>query len=113
MRLEEHQQAIELAAARGFQRGANFGRVMAVVVDHHDVVDHALDIKAAADARKLGETFLDQVGRDVQIERHACSGGGVANVVNARRMRQLKNAEVFAFVGKTEFAAQIRPFRCR
>ena len=33
MRLEEHEQAIELAAARGFEGGANFRGMMAVVVD--------------------------------------------------------------------------------
>src|SRR5260370_41022 len=53
MRLKEHEQAIELAAARRFERGANFGRVMAVVIDHGDVIDHALDIKPATHPSKL------------------------------------------------------------
>ena len=53
MRLEEHQQAIELAAARGFQRGANFDRMMAVIVDQGDAVDDAFDVKAAADAGEI------------------------------------------------------------
>ena len=39
VRLEEHQQALEMAAARGFERGANFGGVMAVVVDQRDAVE--------------------------------------------------------------------------
>ncbi len=65
MRLKEHQDAVELAAARGFEGGANFHGVVAVVVNHGDVVDDALDIKAAADACKFGEAFADQVGRNI------------------------------------------------
>src|SRR5260370_32052906 len=53
MGLKEHQQAIELAAASGFERGANLGRVMTVVIDHGDVIDDALDVKAAAHSGKL------------------------------------------------------------
>src|SRR4029077_536962 len=48
VRLEEHQQAIEFADARGFEGGANFSGVMAVVVDHRNVVDHAFDVEAPA-----------------------------------------------------------------
>src|ERR1700730_4524525 len=59
-RLKKHQEAVELAAASGFERGANFDRVMAIVVDHGDVVDDAFDIEAAADAGKFGEAFADE-----------------------------------------------------
>src|ERR1700687_79209 len=38
VRLEEHQQTIEFANARRFECGANFGGVMAVIVNHRDVV---------------------------------------------------------------------------
>jgi hypothetical protein len=38
---------------------------MAVVVDHGDVVDDALDVEAAADAGKFGEAFADEVARDI------------------------------------------------
>src|SRR5580704_872110 len=57
VRLEKHQEAVELAAASGFECGANFDWVMTVVVDHGDVVDDALDVEAAADAGKFGEAF--------------------------------------------------------
>src|SRR5438132_89495 len=67
MRLEEHQQSIELAAASRLKRGANLGGVMAVVVHDGDVVNHALDVKAAAYAGKFSEAFADQVSRNVQI----------------------------------------------
>src|SRR5580692_2182260 len=45
VRLEERQQAIELAASRGLKRRANLRRMMAVIVHHSDVVHHALDIE--------------------------------------------------------------------
>src|SRR6266478_1462088 len=53
MGLKEHQQAIELAAAGRFQSRANLSRVVAVVIDHGDVIDDALDVKAAAHSGKL------------------------------------------------------------
>src|SRR5882762_7729947 len=59
VRLEEHQQAIELADSCGFQSGPDFGRVMAVVVDHRNVVDRALNVEAPTNAGKLAETFAN------------------------------------------------------
>src|SRR5713226_9549745 len=47
MRLKEHEHAIEFAPARRFERGANLDGVMTVIIDHGDVIDDALDIKAA------------------------------------------------------------------
>src|SRR5438552_780822 len=105
MRLEEHKQAIELASAGRFERGANFGGVMAIVVNDGNVVDHALDIKAAAHAGKLSETFADQVSGNVQIEGNGGGRRSVANVVHAGRMRQTEQAEVFTSVGELELAA--------
>lgn len=63
--LEENEGAVELADARGFERGANFDGVMAVVVDDGDIVDDALDIEAATDACKFGEAFADQIAWDI------------------------------------------------
>src|ERR1700730_1008761 len=106
MRLEEHQQAVELADARGLQRSADFRRVMAIVVDHRDVVDHALNVEASADTREFAEAFADQLCRNVQIERDSSGSGGVAHVVNAWRMEELEYAEVVAFVGQAKFTAE-------
>ncbi len=64
MRLKEHEQAIELAAAGGFERGADLDRVMTIVIDHGDVIHYALDVKAAPHAGKLNEAFADQVSRN-------------------------------------------------
>src|SRR6266481_479983 len=87
MGLKEHQQSIELAAAGGFERGTNLGGVMAVIVDHGDVIDYALDVEAAAHSGKLDEAFADQVGRNVQIQSNGRGCCRVADVVHARRMR--------------------------
>src|SRR5216683_5146072 len=65
MRLEEHEQAIELATAGRFECRANLDRVMTVIIDHGNVIHHALDIKATAHAGKLNKTFADQVSRNV------------------------------------------------
>src|SRR5713101_1297044 len=106
MGLKEHEQAIELAAAGGFKRGANLDRVMAVVIDHSDVIDYALDVKAAAHAGKLNKAFADQVGRNIQVQRDCGRCRRVADIVHPRRMRQPEQAEIFAFVGQPERAAQ-------
>src|SRR5690242_6024037 len=105
MRLEEDQEAFELAAASGFEGGTDFSGMMAVVVDDGDVVDRALDVETAADAGEAGEAFADQVGRDVQVESYGGRGGGVADVVHSRRMRQAEDAQIIALVSQTEFAA--------
>src|SRR5262245_52784224 len=66
--LEEDEDTVELAAASCFERGSDFDGVMAVIVDDGDIVDDAFDIKAAADAGELSETFADQVAGHVEIE---------------------------------------------
>src|SRR6266853_6578977 len=106
MRLKQHQQPIELAAAGGFEGGADLGRVMAVVIDHGDVIDDALDVKTAAHASKIDKAFADQVGRNVQIQRDGGCRRGIANIVHARRVRKLEQAEIFALVSQPELAAQ-------
>src|SRR5258706_2262030 len=65
MRLKEHEQAIELAAAGGFERGADLDRVMTIVIDHGDVIYRALDVKAAPHAGKFNEAFADKATRNV------------------------------------------------
>src|SRR5580765_1362240 len=106
MWLKEDQQPIELTASSGFERGTNFGGMVAVVVNDGDVVDGAFDVEATADAAKFGEAFADEVGRDAEIKRHGGSGGGVAYIVDTGRMREAEGAKVFAFIGEAEFAGQ-------
>src|SRR5947209_2570771 len=79
---------------------------MAIIIDDGDVVDGAFDIETATNAPEVGEALANEFGGDVEIKGHSGSGGGVANVVNARRMRQAENTEVFRFVGEAKFAGE-------
>ena len=91
-----------MAAAGGFERGANFDGMVAVIVDQRDAVDGALDFEPAAHAGETFEARANQVGGHVEIERHGGSGGGVAHVVNARRAGQVKHAQIVAAIGEPE-----------
>src|SRR6266481_6486695 len=106
MGLEEHQQAIEFADARGFQCHADFGGVMAVIVDHRNVIDRSFDFEAAHYAREFAEALADQLRGDIEIQRDGGSGCGVAHVVDARRVEKLEDAEIVALVGQSKFAAK-------
>ena len=106
MGLKKHEQAIELAAAGRFERGADLHRVMTVVIDHGDVVHYTLDVKTAAHASKFDEAFADQVSWNAQVQRDCCGRRGVAHIVHARRMRQPEQTEIFTSVGQPEFAGQ-------
>src|SRR5690348_17100444 len=106
MRLKEHEYAVELAAAGGLEGGANFRRMMAVVVNYRDVVYDAFDVEAAADACKFSEAFANQIAGNVQVERDRRGGRGVADVVYARGVRQIEQAEILAFERETELTAE-------
>src|ERR1700677_3165825 len=94
VRLEQPQQAILIAAARGFERGANFGGMMAVIVDEGDAIEDAFDFEAAAHTGKFGESGADQVGRNIQRERDGGSGGGFAYSMNFRVRRAHESHEI-------------------
>src|SRR5712671_1562746 len=106
VRLKKHQQPIELADSCGFQGGPDLGRMMAVVVDHSNVVDRAFNVEAPTNAGKFAQAFANQFGGNVEIERDCGGAGGVAHIVDARGMEELENAEIVAFVGQPKFAAQ-------
>jgi hypothetical protein len=90
VRLKQHQQPVELAAARGFKRGLDFDGVVAVVVNDRDVVDRAFDVEAAADPAEVGKPPPDEFRRDVEVQGYRGGGRGVANIVDSGRMRQRK-----------------------
>ena len=110
VRLKENQQAVVVAAAGGFERGANFGGMMAVVVDQGDAVEDAFDFEAATNAGKFGEAGADQIRRDVQRKRDGGRSGGVAHIVNSRRGRQAEESEIFAVIFQAKFAGQAVEF---
>src|SRR5262249_40050485 len=106
MRLKEHQQTVELAAAGSFERGFDFNRVMAVIVDHGDVVDRAFGVEAAADSAQLREALAYQLCRNVEVKRDRCRGSRIADVMDPGRMGQAEQPEVFAFIGEAKFAGE-------
>src|SRR6267143_488881 len=79
---------------------------MTVVIDHGDIVNHTLEVKAAAHAGKLDEAFADQVSRNIKVQRDRRCCRCIADIVHARRMRQPEQAEIFAPVGQPELALQ-------
>src|SRR6266849_109752 len=106
MRLKKHQQAIELATAGCFERRANLDRVMTVIIDDGDAIDHALDVKTAAHSGKLDKALADQVSRNIQVQRDCRSRRRVADVVHPGRMCQPEQPKMFAFVSQPELALQ-------
>ncbi len=68
---------IELAAARGFERGANFGGMVAIIIDDGDVVDYALDVEAAANAGEFCEAFPDEVGGTLRYRATAAAAAAL------------------------------------
>src|SRR5712671_5679543 len=108
--LEEHQKAFEMADARGLERRANFNRMMAVIVDQGDVVDHSLDVKPAADAGEFFQTDANQVRRYIQIKRYGGGGGGIPHVVYSRRAVQMKLPQVVPAIRQAEDAFEAQQF---
>src|SRR6516164_2470067 len=106
VRLKEHQQPVELASPRGFECRSNLCRVMSVVIHHRNVVDAALDVESPAHACKLRQSFADQIARHVQIQRHRRRRCRIPDVVNSRRMRQVKHPKVLALVRQSKFAVE-------
>src|ERR1700676_2462513 len=84
--------------------------MMAVVVDDGNVIHDALQVKAAADARKFGQAFTDQVARNIQIERDGCGSSRISDVVHPWRMRQTEKAEVFVFKREAKLTVEAFQF---
>src|SRR5260370_8952166 len=105
MGLKELKKAIELAAAGRFESGANLSGVMTIVIDHGDVVDDALDVKAATQSGKFEEAFADQVRWNVQIQRDGRCHSCVAAIVHARRARQLEQTTTSTLVSHPQLPA--------
>ena len=104
VRLKQHQQTIELADLRRFQRGANLHRVMAVIVNDRDVVGHSLDVEAPPHAREFHQPVANQFHGNIQVQRHRGRRRGVTNVVNSGRMHQPEAAEIFSLERQGELA---------
>src|SRR6202453_1591395 len=92
VRLKQHEQAFVSATARGFECGANFGGMVAVVVDQGYAAKLAFNLETPANAGELRESRANQVRRDVERKPHSRGRSGVAHVVNSRRRRQPENS---------------------
>ena len=71
MRLKcDDESATRKAGAGARERGADFGRMMSVVVDDHDFVtianDPATHVKRRSDAAEAADGFLERRKRDAQ-----------------------------------------------
>ena len=64
VRLKEHQQALEAAAARRFERGANLAGMVAVIVNQRNAAENALDLEAPADAREIRQALRESSPRE-------------------------------------------------
>lgn len=79
--LEEYVDSPVAALAGGGEGGADFGGVMAVVVDDGDAADGAAMLEAAVDATETAEAFRYETGRNAEFDADGNGGGGVEQVV--------------------------------
>src|SRR5271170_5799415 len=98
MRLKDNVDTAVVAVASGAEGGANFGRVVSVVVDHCDAAHRALHLKAPVDAAKILYALDDGLGFDLQLVGNSHGGGGVEDVVGSGDM-QLEGSEHAAIAG--------------
>src|SRR5690242_1060970 len=106
MRLEKHQQSLIAAAASGCERGADFGRMMTVVVDQSNAREIAAHFEAAPYSGEFRKSRANEVGGNIERKSDSGCSRGIAHVVNARRRRKMKYAEVVAAICKAEVARE-------
>ena len=82
--LEDGDQAPRPAALGGVERRLDLGRMMAVVLDDHDVPDRGLELEAPARPVVGGQGLEDEGGRDVEVEADGHRGQGVGDHVHPR-----------------------------
>ena len=117
MRLEQDVQPARRTAARRGQGGPDFGRVVAVVVDHGDAALYAFHLEAPIDAAELRQSFADRATLDVQFEGRGDSCRRIQHVVLARHV-QLEGTQIVRAVPEIEGARgcpapKIRNFEVR
>ncbi len=87
VRLEQNVNALEAAGPRGRQRGANFGGMVAVIVDHRDAALRAAHLKAPVDAGEIapGASRIVSTGNS-SSRPTATAAAALSSVVRARHM---------------------------
>jgi hypothetical protein len=95
VRLDHRDHAATHAFARGGQHGADFHRVMAIVVDHRHFAARHGDFahlgEAALDPAELGKAGADQIVRHAHFHRHGNRGQRVLHVVAARHRQVMSS----------------------
>ena len=79
-----HNPAFRPSLAGGGQRRFDFGRVMAVVVNHHNPLGLPLHGKAPSDAAERGKPLLNGGKRHIQFQCHGDAGHGVQHIMRSR-----------------------------
>ena len=108
VRLEEHDQAAAEALARRRQGGADLGRMVTVVADHHDAAGFAAHLEAAVDAAELASASRTVSKGTPSSVRDGERREGVERVVAAGQA-QAQRAEQLAAAHDLESAS---PCRC-
>src|SRR5947209_14712510 len=84
MRLKQrHDPALGITPPRRVERGANFRRVMRVIVDDQSAGVVAQDLETAVDAEEFGESGGDDGGADAELARDGDRSKSIAHVVLA------------------------------
>ncbi len=83
MRLEQNQNATEAALARRLESGADFRRVVAVVIHDRNVAHDSPLLEPAFDPAKLRQTGGNLLGRYRKLGADGDGGGGVPQVVQS------------------------------
>ena len=84
--LEDDEDAAMATLPRGCEGGANFGGMVAVVVDHGDAAGGATKLKAPINSSEVIEAFGNFIGGNFKLAGDGDGGGGVENVMASRDM---------------------------
>ena len=87
MGLEDDVDLAVSALPRGGQRGANFGGMMAVVVDHADAGSLSLATGSGGRRRESSPARCESGRADVKADADGDRGGGIQHVVHAGNMQ--------------------------
>src|SRR6476660_5812426 len=81
MRLEHREHAFPSRRARGCKRGADFGRMMSVIIDEKKTIALVLDLETAAGMAKCAQRPNDLREGNPQLGSQRDHPDGVADVV--------------------------------
>ena len=107
MRLKNHRQRPFPAIANGADGGADFRRMMAVVVDHQDSIRFAFDFEAPVDTGETAERLAHLSERNFQFMGDGDGRQRIGRAMTAGQV-QTQLAQAFGFVQCGEFDAGCR-----